>query len=157
MIHVYSCIRVRPHEAEFSRNADLTSIWWISQSSSVASAKRSLKDSNLATGEKVSSKSTPSSWVNPFATSLARKRPSAFFLKTHLDLTAFLPLGSGSRHQTFSLSNASISYWHASTQSWALSDSMASLYVKGSPLAALRSCAIPNLLLPCTNSALSSL
>src|SRR6266404_3820064 len=114
------------------KNTNLTSIWWISQSSSTANASKSQSDSKRATGEKVSSKSTPSIWVNPLATSLAQKRPSTFFLKTHLFLTTLRPLGRSVRVQTLSLARASNSYWHASSQASASTELIASLKVYGS-------------------------
>src|SRR6266850_1517356 len=114
------------------RNADLTSSWWISQSSSTANTSNNLIDSKCATGEKVSSSSTPGICVNPFATRQVWWRPSAFSLNTHLDFTALQPDGRSTSSHVLFLDKASISYLHALVQSAALSDPMASAYDAGS-------------------------
>jgi len=66
----------------------------------VATARRRRRVVSLATGAKVFKKSSPSSWVNPLATTLALWRstvPSECYLilHTHLQPIVFFPGGRG--------------------------------------------------------------
>src|SRR5271170_36637 len=61
------------------------------------------------TGEKISSKSTPSTWENPLATSLAFLRPSDFIMNTQRDDIVRQFLGHATISKTLCLRRASIS------------------------------------------------
>ena len=81
------------------RNVVLTSICSSSMSTCVTKANINLIDLCFTTGEKILLKSTPSSCINPLATSLALNLTlslpgaSYFFLKIYLQSTTFRLLG----------------------------------------------------------------
>src|ERR1044072_1777803 len=86
------------------RKALLISICWICHCLDTAKERTVLTVTGFTTGEKVSSKSNPFCWWNPFATSLALNLltvPSAFslILNTHLHPIACLLGGNVTKSQ----------------------------------------------------------
>ena len=80
-----------------NRKTVFTSSPSISQSLRTARASKSQTVSNLATGEKISKKSIPKTWVNPFATNHALMQPLLFLTNIHLSVMGFWFGGSSVR------------------------------------------------------------
>ena len=113
-----------------NRKTVFTSSPSISQSSRVASTSKSQTVSNLATGEKVSSKSIPKTWVNPFATNHTLMWPLVFLTNTHLHVMGFQFGGSSVRSYTSLSFIDFISLSHVSNHCfcWLLGSLKISLY-----------------------------
>ena len=110
------------------KNALLTSIRYSLKFKWLAMAKNILMDFSLATGAKFSSKSIPSTYVYPWATSvdlflITVLCSSDLFLKIHLVPITFTPFGLGTNSYTSFRTNWWSSSWVELTQlaSWSTS------------------------------------